>query len=201
MLLAFTAIVVVQTTREIVSGTSLRWHESHMRADTFVFASRHVAIVRAPDVASAKPHGEVDQERVLIDGTPVGESVARRLVKWPLGDGRRSPHWLTITKFVSRDARDSSVWIARRLQRTDAESPRIDVVTIDATGAVRAQVHDMHNMPRTYQLTTAAWLVAEDHAPMFPFSVLPLAWFGYLFLALPIVTGVLGVVLLRRRPS
>lgn len=197
-LLTLTATCVVQTTREVLTGTSARWTGTEVRADSFAFAGHAIAIARPAVTSTTDRHQLIDEERVLIDGAPVGATRTQRTVGWPLGDGRRSPHWLTVMRFVDRDARDSSLWIARRVQHADMEAPRFEVVTVDARGKLEVRTHAADELSGDYRLGTVTALIGEDVQPTFPFSVVPLLWFSYLLVLLPVTTGVLGFMLLRR---
>lgn len=196
-LLTLTAICVVQTAREVLDGTSTRWTETEIRADTFAFADHAIAIVRPAVTSTTDRRAVVDEERVLFDGMPIGAPRVQRTVGWPLADGRRSPHWLTVVRFVDRDARDSSLWIARRVQHADADPPRFEVVVVDAGGRPSVQTYEANALSGDYRLRSVTGLIGEDVQPTFPGSIVPFLWFSYGMVLVPIVAGVLGFVLLR----
>lgn len=113
------------------------WMESPLAGNAFTFAGRTITVVK-PTLAAKSPR--VQQERVRIDGVDVGEATDLRMSTWALQANRRSPHWFDAVSFVDRAARDSSLWIARRLQIADTVCPRFEIITIDAAGEYHVQL-------------------------------------------------------------
>ena len=190
-------VAVVQTAREVLQSFGSSWTESPMVSNAFTFAGRAITIVKPTIAAVGVKSPWVQQERVRIDGIDVGEATDRRMSTWPFQADRRSPHWFDAVKFVDRAGRDSSLWIARRLQVADTVRPRFEIITIDAAGQHHVQMRAQNELRGEFRLRAVTALVAEDPRPEFPLSVVDFIWFPYLWLAFPIGTGLLGVLLLR----
>ena len=192
---------VVQTAREVSQGLGSGWAESPVVDTAFTFAGRTITILKPPRSDGGPPRAQVQQERVRIDGVDIGAVTELRMATWRYQGDRRSPHWFDAVKFMDHAGRDSSLWIARRLQATDTVPPRFEIITVDATGQLHVALHSQAEVRDDYRLGTVTALVAEDSRPEFPLSVVPLLWGSYLFVVLPLVTGLLGLALLRRPRS
>ena len=187
----------VQTAREVWQSLGSPWTESPIADSTFTFVGHRIAIVKRVDSSAASRDSVVSLERILIDGVAVGESTSLRMSTWPYQGNRRSPHWVDAVKFVNHSARDSSVWIARRLQIADTAPPRFEIFTLDAKGHHTIALRAQQELRSEYRLNTVTALVAEDPRPEFPLSVVSFVWFPYLWLVYPLGTGLLGFVMLR----
>ena len=196
ILLSLSLFSVVQTIQEVWQSYNSEWTESPIRDNEFRFAGRTISIEKPPYSSSSNDQ-RVQQERIRIDGMEVGAATGLRMSRWRLPSGIRSPHWLTVMAFVDRARGDSSLWIARRLQAADSVPQRFEIITIDATGEYRVQMHTQDELRRDYRLNAVTGLVGESPFPEFWLSIVNFAMVPWLLLIFPIGTGVLGVALLR----
>lgn len=201
VLLSLSSLAVVQTAREAWQELGTPWTSTPMSDTAFTFSGRSIVIKRPPRVDAGPRPALVPQERVLIDGVAVGAATGLRMATWPYQGDRRSPHWLDAEKFVHRAGRDSSVWLARRLQVADSVPPRFEIIAVEANGQTSVHVYGQSEVRGEYRRGTVTALIAEDPRPEFPFSVVGLLWVPYLLLVFPIGTGIVGVVLLRSARS
>ena len=197
VLLLLSVAAVVQTAREVWQGLGSDWTESPLSGNEFAFAGRTITIVKPTKDSAASKGALVKQELVFIDGVEVGAATNGRMSTWPFIGSRRSPHWFDAVKFVDRAARDSSLWMARRLQVADTVPPRFEIITLDATGRYSVQTRSQTELRGDYRLSSVTGLVGEDPSWEFPLSVVNFVWFPYLWLVFPIGTSLLGVILLR----
>lgn len=197
-LLIISTVSLIQTVRELMPLFTHRWVETTMNIPAFTFAGRSIAII-APSGAEIQGGSEtVVQERVKIDGSEVGAATGRRMTTWRMRDDRRSPEWLKAVIVEDRKTRDSSLWIARRLQASDSERPRIETITVDAAGVVSVRTHAADRLGGDRRLRAATETITDEPLLDFPLSVAVWGvWMPYLWLIYPIGTGVLGFVLLR----
>ena len=198
VLLSLSSLAVVQTAREAWQELGTPWTWTPISDTAFTFAGHSIVIEKPPRADAGPRRAWVPQEQVRIDGVAVGAATGLRMATWPYQVDRRSPHWFDAIKFVDRAGRDSSVWLARRLQVADSVPPRFEIITVDAQGHSTVQVHPQSEVRGEYRRGTVTALIAEDPSQEFPLSVVGLLWVPYLLLVFPIGTGVLGVVLLRR---
>lgn len=196
-LLSLSLVAVVQTAREVWQGVGSGWTESPVVDTAFTFAGRTITILKPPRSDGGPTRAWVPQERVRIDGVDIGAATGLRMATWPYQVDRRSPHWFDAVTFVDRAGRDSSLWMARRLQAADTVRPRFEIITVDATGNYTVQVRTQEEVRGEYRLGTVTALVGENSRPEFPLSVVNLLWLPYLLLVFPIGTGIVGVLLFR----
>ena len=198
-LLALSAIAVLQTVREVLREFGTTWTPTPISEKSFTFAGRSIVIVSPRIDRAIAGTALVAQDRVLLDGTAVGDTTTIRMAKWPLWSGLRSPHWIDVVKFVDQVSRDSSLWISRRLQRADTIAAAVEIITLDAAGAYRVRRHTLGQVRADFRISFATGLIAEDAPTAFPLSVAELAGFPLLLLFFPLGTAVIGVILVWPR--
>ena len=200
-LLAVSLLSLVQTGREVYQSTGTNWTESPWAGDEFRFAGRIIKVIRPPRRPGAAETALVPQERVLIDGVPVGDTAGLRMASWPF-DHRRSPHWFDAITFINHAGTDSSFWIGRRLQLADTIRPRFEIITLDARGELTVQMLSSDQLQREYRMSETTALIAEDVLPGYPLSLVGFAMFPVIWpivpMIFPIGTSVYGFILLRR---
>jgi hypothetical protein len=199
LLVVLSSFSIVQTVRDAVFwiGGDAEWDESSVQRFPFSFAGRTVMLMRAQPLQAWPDSAIVAQERVLINGIEVGQRGALRQRNWPVAFGMRSSHWTDKRIFINRASHDSSLWIARRLQRSDSAMPVFEFVTIDARGRYETQTVPQNKLDVDYRLARMTYLVGENGPAWFPFSVFELLMFPILFLVYPIGTLALGALLMR----
>jgi hypothetical protein len=201
MLVALSALSVVQTVREIALWQSGRqaYDEVDPRVadqQSFVFAGHTVSV--ADDQPMDSVYSQAEYEGTIqpfMDGRPLA-APSRALVRRGLDDMGRYHFWFDAWVFRARSGGPPTLWLARRLQATDAATPRFEVITVATDGTHQTRVFRAWQLGTDYRLRRATQFVADGEWMIFPLSLGGvLGFFPPLLLIFPIGTAVAGALL------
>jgi hypothetical protein len=197
---------IAQTIREIVffeSGES-KYAEANVIHLPARFGGHLVS------VADDQPHLPRDENdyykstqgriQLLIDSQPLGKSSAGR-IRVTLDDLGRYFGWVDVWQFKESNVRDSSLWVARRIQETPSVSPLYEITTIDGNGAIVTDTFPPWRLGTDYRRFRATQFM-QSGAQVMPLSVADmLGMMPVLVLVFPLGTLLLGVLLLGKRKT
>ena len=199
-LVALSVLAVLQTVREVVLRDlgDRAYAEESLQERPFAFAGHTFTV--ADDQPVEGTHSQVDHDgriQPLLDGKPLGPP-SRARVRRGLTDLGRYHLWFDAWVFRERATGRASLWLARRLQPTDAISPRFEVVTVASDGTRERRVLRAWRLGTDYRLFRATQFVREGAWAAMPLSLgATFGVFPVLLLAFPVGTFVAGVLLMR----
>jgi hypothetical protein len=199
-LLGLSGLSVAQTAREIALWElgSRRYAEESPQARAFAFAGHTFGVADDQPLDNTRSQAAFEGRiQPLMDGRPLGPP-SRALVRRGLADLGRYHLWYDAWLFRERASGRTTLWLARRLQPTDASGPRFEVVTVDPGGRVQRRVLRPWRLGTEYRLFRATQFVREGTWTVMPLSLDAVIGFVPLFLLVfPLGTAVVGVRLIR----
>jgi hypothetical protein len=203
-LVALSALAVLQTAREVVlRQLGDRAYTEELRQERpLAFAGHTITVADDQPVDGTRSQADHDGWiQPLMDGKPLGPP-SRARVRRGLADLGRYHLWFDAWVFRDRATGRASLWLARRLQPTDASDPRFEVVTVAPDGARERRVLRAWRLGTDYRLFRATQFVREGAWSAMPLSLgATFGVFPVLLLAFPIGTFFAGVLLMRRGSS
>jgi hypothetical protein len=196
---------VIQTGREIALWEFGRraYDEQYPQDRTFSFAGHTFSVTDDQPVDSE--HSQTAHEgtiQLLLDGHPLGP-LSRARVRRGLQDLGRYHLWLSARIFRDRVTGEKSLWLARRLQPTEGDSPEFEVTEVTHAGGHETRIFSAYQLGAEYRRFRATQIVRDGLWTVFPLSLSEVAGFAPVFLLLfPFGTLVVGLLLVRsRRPG
>lgn len=196
------ALSVVQTAREILLGVigDHLYEEAALQQRTFAFAGHAFSV--ADDQPQSGTGSQTEQDgtiQPLIDGQPLGPSSHAR-VRPGLEDLGRYHLWYDAWLFRERTTGNSTLWLARRLQRGEGDSPRFEVTVVEPDGTLQTRILRGWQLGTESRLYRATQFVRGSTWTVLPLSLGDaLGYFPLLLFVFPVGTSVLGARLLKRR--
>ena len=155
------------------------------------------------DVADDQPTDSLSSERAVegriqlyLDGQPLG-GPSRALVRPGRRDLGRYHMWLQATPFHDRTSGEDVLFLARRIQPSDAGGARFEVNRLDESGAVTTEMLRGWSLGSRYAVWRATQFLRANEWEAFPLSMLDAVAFPLFLLIYPMGTLFLGIVLVR----
>lgn len=202
-LVSFSALAVLQTVREVVLWElgDRAYTEESPQGRTFGFAG-HTFTVTDDQPVEGDSQAEFDGRiQPMMDGKPLGPT-SRARVRRGVVDLGRYHLWYDAWVFRERATGRASLWLARRLQPTDASDPQFEVVTVAPDGTQERRVLSAWRLGTAYRLFRATQFVREGTWTAMPLSLnAVIGFFPIFLLVFPIGTFIAGALLIRRGSS
>lgn len=201
-LVGLSLFAVAQTVRELALWElgGRPFAEESVEEPAIEFAG-HVFTV-ADDQPVDHTSGQSEYEgkiQPLMDSHPMSAASRARVRRGPEDLGRYHL-WYSAWLFRERASGRTTLWLARRLQPSNADWPRFEVTVVQPDGSVRTRVLRGAQLAGEYRLYRATQFVRQGTWSVLPLALGDVIGLFPLFLAIfPIGTFALGVWLIRRR--
>ena len=198
-LVGISAIAVIQTMRGLALWEvgQRRFDETHIAARSWHFAGHRFDITDDQRVDTGYSQSAVDgQIQPTMDGTRLGTPSRAQVRRAAPGLGRYHG-WYDAWIFRSSDGRDSTQYLARRIQPLDADNPQFEITIVDPMGAQRVKRAAAWQLGWDYRVYRSTQFLRNSEWEVMPLALDPLIFFPALLLFFPVGTTIVGILLLR----
>jgi hypothetical protein len=195
---AISTLSIVQTVREgaLWKSGEDNFAEESLRGVPIHFGDHLVTIT--DDQPNDSEHSYKESEgsvQLLIDSRPY-RTPSRARIRRGLNDFGRYFGWIDAWVFTS--GRDTTFWLACRIQPSGSASPTFEITTARRGGAITTEVFEPWQLSTDYRRFRATNFM-QTGARVFPLSKVDMLGMMPIFaLVFPIGTFLLGILLMRR---
>ena len=199
-LLVLSALAVLQTVREILLFTRGEhlFEERTIRDRTFSFAGRRISIDDDQPVDSG--YSEVATDgliNVRIDGTTIGVS-SRAGIRRHHNHLGRYHGWYDASIFRRRSDNDSALFLVKRVQPGEQDTPRFEITIVDGSGQFNRRILRAWQLGWDYRVFRSTQFIRQGTWTVMPFTLSSIIGVFPVFLIFfPIGTALLGIFLVR----
>ena len=201
-LLVVSALAILQTARELLLFLTgeRAFEERPVSETTFNFAGRSVSIVDDQPVDTG--YSEIATQG-LIDARIDGKSIAvpvRAEIRRHHRDSGRYYGWYQAWIFRSRSTNDSALYLARRVQSSQEDSPEFEITVVDRSGKADRRVLRAWELGWDYRVFRSTQLIRQGTWNVMPLTLSSVIGIFPLFLLIfPVGTTVLGILLMKHK--